>query len=107
MIRWAQGLSARLCRPSQGMASVHCGTVCGTIHAMTKLLEKAIEAVRRLSPERQDEVAEMMLATSSDGMIAVSEEERAAILKGLKEADAGAFASDEQVDALFAKHRAQ
>ncbi len=72
---------------------------------MTKLLEKAIAAVRKLSPERQDELAEVLLSASSDIPLQVTEDERLAIEAGLADANAGRFATGEDVHALFAKHR--
>jgi len=72
---------------------------------MIKLLEQAIEAVRKLSPERQDELAELLLMASSKTPLRVSDEERLAIDAGLADANAGRFASDGDVEALFAKHR--
>lgn len=40
---------------------------------MTKLLENAIEAARRLSPERQDEIARAILALTGEEDIADDE----------------------------------
>ena len=62
---------------------------------MTKLLEQAIEAVRKLSPKRQDELAELLLVASSDKPLHVTDEERRAIDTGLADANAGWFATDE------------
>ncbi len=43
---------------------------------MTKLLDKAIEAVRGLTPEEQDEIAEVILAmAASDDAAAGTKEE--------------------------------
>jgi predicted transcriptional regulator len=72
---------------------------------MTKLLEQAIAAVRKLPPERQDEIAEILFSLSSDVPLQVTEGERIAIETGLADADAGRFASEEDVSALFARHR--
>ncbi len=72
---------------------------------MTKLLEKAIEAVRKLAPERQDEVAGMILSASSEAPVELTAEELEAVEAGLADADAGRFATDEEVEALFAKFR--
>jgi len=72
---------------------------------MTKLLDQAIEAVRKLPPERQDELAELLLVASSNSPLRVSDEERLAIDAGIADADSGRFAADGDVEALFAKHR--
>jgi len=72
---------------------------------MTKLLEQAIAAVRKLPPERQDELAEILFSLSSDVPLQVTEHERIVIEAGLADADAGQFASEEDVSALFARHR--
>jgi predicted transcriptional regulator len=74
---------------------------------MTKLLEMAVEAARQLSPEEQDHLARtiMEIVGGGDGGVYVlSEEERAAILIGLAEADRGEFATDDEVRALFPNH---
>jgi hypothetical protein len=70
---------------------------------MTKLLEKALEAVRRLSPEEQDDVARALLqlvgeAGEPEG---VPPEHLAAVLEGLAQAKRGEFASDAEVEAAF------
>ena len=72
---------------------------------MTKLLEQAIAAVRKLSPERQNEVAEVILSATAAAPVIVTDEERQAILQGLEDARSGDFASEKQVQSLFAKHR--
>jgi predicted transcriptional regulator len=72
---------------------------------MTKLLEQAIAAVRKLPPERQDELAEVLFSLSSDVPRQVTEHEHIVIEAGLVDADAGRFASEEDVSALFAAHQ--
>lgn len=72
---------------------------------MTRLLEKAIAVVRKLAPERQDEVASMILSASSEAPVEITHEELEAVEAGLADADAGRFAADEEVEALFAKFR--
>jgi hypothetical protein len=67
---------------------------------MTKLLDKALEAVRLLPPGSQDKIARFMLALAGD------EEEPdpahvSAILEGIVEAKRGQFATDSEVDAAF------
>ncbi|MBN9077737.1 MAG: hypothetical protein BGN87_21615 [Rhizobiales bacterium 65-79] len=75
---------------------------------MTKLLDMAIEAASRLSPEEQDELARTILEIvhgGDDEVYVLSEEENAAIDRGLAYADRGEFASEEEVAALFAKYK--
>ena len=72
---------------------------------MTKVLEDAIEKVRKLPEDRQAYVAEVLeqiAAAGSDPFI-VPEAHRAAVLEGLREAEHGEFASDEEMAALWKK----
>jgi DNA-binding transcriptional regulator YdaS (Cro superfamily) len=70
---------------------------------MTKLLQKALEAVRQLSPENQDEIARAMLALAGED----SEPEEidpahlADVLESLAQAKRGEFATDAEVEAAF------
>jgi len=67
---------------------------------MTKLLEKALEAVRRLSPDSQDEIALAMLALS--GTEGEPEEidpaHLPAVLEGLAQAKRREFAADAEIE---------
>jgi predicted transcriptional regulator len=72
---------------------------------MTKVLEDAIEKVRKLPEDRQvyvAEVLEQIAAAGSDPFI-VPEDHRTAVLEGLREAERGEFASDEEMAALWKK----
>jgi len=76
---------------------------------MTKLLELAFEEAKQLSPEEQDELARTIMEIvhgGEEGVYVLSEEEEAAIEVGLAEADRGEFASEEEIEAIFAKYRA-
>jgi hypothetical protein len=70
---------------------------------MTKLLERALEEVRRLPSEAQDEIARAMLALAAAG----SEPEEIdaahlpAVLEGLAQARQGRLAGDAEVEAAF------
>ena len=70
---------------------------------MTKLLEKALEAVRRLPPDSQDEIALAMLALS--GHEGEPEKIHPAhlptVLEGLAQAKRRQFATDAEVEAAF------
>jgi len=72
---------------------------------MTKVLEDAIEKVRRLPEDRQAYVAEVLeqIAAAGSDLFVVPEEHRAAVLEGLDQADRGQFATDEEMAALWKK----
>jgi hypothetical protein len=75
---------------------------------MTKLLEDALEAVRQLPADEQDEIARAMLALaggSVDGEpVPLTPDECAAIARSKATAARGEFASDEQVCAAWARY---
>ena len=75
---------------------------------MTKLLEKALEAVRRLPDDGQDEIARAMLALAGEGgesePLTLTDDEREAIARSKAAASHGEFATDEQVRAVWSKH---
>jgi hypothetical protein len=73
---------------------------------MTALLDHAIKRVRALPPEDQDEMARVLLRMTGvdDDVYVLNPEEQASLEKSLEEAERGAFASDEQVRAIWAKH---
>jgi hypothetical protein len=74
---------------------------------MTKLLDKALEAVRLLPPDDQDEIARVIMQLSGSDSTApalLSPEEGEAIARSKEAAARGEFATDEQVHALWAKH---
>jgi hypothetical protein len=70
---------------------------------MTKLLEKALEAVRRLPPDSQDEIALAMLTMTSadDEPEAIDPAHIPAVLEGLAQARRRQFATDDEVEAAF------
>ena len=74
---------------------------------MTKLLDQALEAVRVLPADAQDDIARILLQlTGTDtAPVALSAEERAAIAASKAAAANGEFTTDEQVRAVWAKHR--
>jgi hypothetical protein len=74
---------------------------------MTKLLDEALEAVRRLPPRDQDDIARAILRlVGYDSLrpIALSADEREAIARSKAAAGRGEFATDEQLRAVWAKH---
>ena len=73
---------------------------------MTTLLDRAVKAARRLPPERQDEIARLVLqlAGNEGPPIALTPEKRAAILASQAAAARDEFATDDEVRAAWAKH---
>ncbi len=73
---------------------------------MTKLLEQAVETVRGLPAEVQDELARILLqlAGTDQSVIELSAAEEASLAESLAQADRGEFATDDQVRAIWAKH---
>jgi hypothetical protein len=74
---------------------------------MTKLLDRAIELARGLSPEEQDEIARAIMELAGADEISpvpLTPEERDAIAKSKAAAARGEFAAEEQVRAVWAKH---
>jgi hypothetical protein len=70
---------------------------------MTKLLDKALEAVRRLPHDTQDEIARTMLElVGNEGQPeAIDSAHLPAVLEGLAQAKRGEFASEAEVEAAF------
>jgi hypothetical protein len=70
---------------------------------MTKLLEQALEAVRRLPAETQDEIARAMLTLASDGgePEPVDPAHLPDVLESLAQARRGQFATDSEVEVAF------
>jgi hypothetical protein len=76
------------------------------LHIMTKLLDQALEAVRVLPPEAQDDIARLVLQLARDDAepVALSSDERAAVSASKAAAARGEFATDDQVREIWAKH---
>ena len=70
---------------------------------MTKLLEKALETVRQLPPDRQDEIARAMLALAGDEgePEEINPEYLSEVLESLAQAKRREFAKDAEVEAAF------
>jgi predicted transcriptional regulator len=70
---------------------------------MTKLLEQAVEAVRALSAEEQNHIAQAMLrlAALEEELEEIDPAHLPAVMEGLAQAEAGQFATDEEVEAAF------
>jgi hypothetical protein len=72
---------------------------------MTKLPEHAVESVRALPPEVQDELARLLLLVAGEEqpVIRLTPEERADLMDADAEIARGEFATDEQVRSMLAK----
>jgi len=70
---------------------------------MIKVLEKAIEKVKLLSPERQEYAAALLEEFAADDEL--TDEEFKLIQEGLDDLDNGRVAAPEQVRAVFDKYR--
>jgi len=70
---------------------------------MTKLLERALEAVRRLPPDGQDEIARAMLSLAGDEAEPepIDPAHLSDVLESLAQAKRRQFASDAEVEAAF------
>lgn len=70
---------------------------------MTKLFDKALQAIRRLPAERQDEIARTILRLVDDDEEPepIEPADLPAVLAGLAQARRNEFASDEEVEAAF------
>jgi hypothetical protein len=70
---------------------------------MTKLLEQAIEVVRRLPADSQDDIARTLLHLAGSEVEAepVDPAHLAAVLEGLAQAKRREFATDDEVEAAF------
>ena len=70
---------------------------------MTKLLDEAIEAVRCLSTDNQDEIARAMLRLAADDgePELIDPAHLGPVLEGLAQAKRRQFATDEEVEAAF------
>jgi hypothetical protein len=74
---------------------------------MTKLLDQALEAVRLLPSEAQDEIARamLMLAQQEAELEDIPPEHLPDVLEGLAQLRRGEFATDEEVAEIFRRFR--
>jgi hypothetical protein len=77
------------------------------LKGMTKLMEKALEAIREWPAEQQNDAAELLLALDRLGADAyhASPEELAAIDEALAQIERGERATGAEVEAAFARFR--
>lgn len=73
---------------------------------MTKLLELAVETVRTLPPDTQDDLARLLLQLvgQEQATIVIGPAEAASLAESLAQASRAEFATDEQVRSVWAKH---
>jgi hypothetical protein len=74
---------------------------------MTELLERALQAARRLSAEAQDDIARLVLrlaAADNEQPLVLAPEEQAAIEVSKTAAGRGEFATEAEIHAVWAKH---
>jgi hypothetical protein len=73
---------------------------------MTELLERAVQTVRALPPDAQDDIARLLLQLAGDEqpVMQITDAERASFAKSRAEAARREFATDEQVRATWARH---
>lgn len=71
--------------------------------AMTKLLDAAVDAVRKLPPDAQDEIARTLLQLVGDDgePEVIAPDHLPAVLEGLAQARRREFATDAEVEAAF------
>ena len=71
---------------------------------MTKLLDEALAAVRRLPPDAQDEIARAILSLASSGEVElepIDSEHLTDVLESLAEARRREYATDSEIEAAF------
>jgi hypothetical protein len=73
---------------------------------MTTLLDQAVDAIRQLPPEEQDELARVLLQLAGHEQPAVmlTPAEAASFDESLRQAERGEFATDQEVRAIWSKH---
>lgn len=74
---------------------------------MTELLEQAVERVRALPPDQQDEFARVLLRLAGDdeAVYQLTPEEEADLIEAEAEIERGEFATAPEVEAVFSKYR--
>jgi len=73
---------------------------------MIKVLEQAIEKIKKLPQDQQAYAAELLEQIAADaeqGVFEIPDEHMPAIVEGLAQAERGEFATDEEVDAVLRK----
>ena len=74
---------------------------------MTKLFEMAVDAVRELTPQEQDEIGRLIFDVVSNGEaepVPLTAEQADSIRISKEQAAQGEFASDAEIEAIWAKY---
>jgi hypothetical protein len=73
---------------------------------MTKLFERAVETVRGLPAETQDELARLLLQLAGEDqpVVQLTAEEEASLEESIQQTERGEFATEEEVRAIWAKY---
>ena len=93
---------AAFCR-SRRSGTFRSARLASSLSPMTKLLDAAVEAARKLPAESQDEIARVVLhlAASEEEPEPIAAAHLPAVLEGLAQARRREFATDEEVEAAF------
>jgi hypothetical protein len=88
------------------MKAVHPVRLRGTRSLITKALQEVIEQAETWSQQDQDELAEYAreIQARRTGVYVMNEDERAAVRRGLAQADRGEFVPDEVVAEADKRH---
>lgn len=75
---------------------------------MTELLNRALQELAKLPPERQDELAAMLLdlVAREHAEFELTPEQEEGLKKAISQANRGEFAKPEDIEAIFAKYGA-
>jgi predicted transcriptional regulator len=74
---------------------------------MTTLFDQAVETVRSLPAERQDEIARLLLEIAGEdnaSVVQLTPDEEMSLDESMAQAARGEFATDEEIRAIWAKH---
>ncbi len=74
---------------------------------MIKVLEQAIEQIRKLPAERQEYAASVLdeIAADATSIYALSDDERALVCEGVADLDAGRIVGVEDMKRFWSRHR--
>ncbi len=74
---------------------------------MNKRLETLLERVSALPEDAQEELLDhvALIEARQSGVYKLTDDERAAVRRGLEEMRQGKFATDEEVEAVFSRYR--
>ena len=70
---------------------------------MTTRLEKAFDAARKILADRQEDIAEVVETVEQEPAYAFTLDQVKEVEQAIEQADAGNFATDQEVEELFAR----